>query len=139
MRPSSSPPPLEGVAGRWEVQSALSGSGEACYTGEAPSTLVSPRGLGPAKSLAQKRELASQRACLPSPSAPLRSRRAGLPVPGAPWEARPSARTEMGGREGRADGAAAKLQTARPRGPQAQAQAPPRLRGKHRHTASRRS
>lgn len=133
------PPPLEGVAGRWRGRSALSGSGEACSTGEAPSTLISPRGLGPAKSVGQKRELASRQLCPPSPSAPLRSRRPGLPVPGAPQEVRPSARTQTGGREGHGDGPAAKLQTAWPGSPQTQAQASPRLRGKHRHAASRRS
>ena len=120
--------------GGWTVGSAvstLSGSGVACSSGEAPRTLISPRGPGPANSLGQKRERTFQRACPPSPSAPL---------PGLPREARPPARTDTGGRrEGRADRAAAKLQTARPGGPQAQAQASPRLRGKHGHAASRRS
>ena len=60
-------------------------------------------------------------------------------IPGLPREARPPARTDMGGKEGRADRAAAKLQTARPGGPLAQAQASPRLKGMHGHAASRRS
>ena len=117
--------------GGWTVGSAvsaLSGSGDACSTGEAPRTLISPQGPGPANSLGQKRERAFQWARPPSPSAPL---------PGLPREARPPARTDTGGREGRADRPAAKLQTARPGGPQAQAQASPRLRGKHGHAASR--
>lgn len=124
------PPPLcgcpphswRGWLDRGECGHALSGSGDACSTGEAPRTLISPRGPGPAKSLGQKRELASQRARPPSPSAPLL---------GLPREAWPPARTDTGGREGRGDSSQAADSLAR--GPQAQAQASPRLRGKHRH------
>lgn len=130
------PPPLcgcplhswRGWLDRGECGHALSGSGDACSTEEAPRTLISPGGPGPAKTLGQKRELASQR----------RARQVHLPLS---WGS-PGKRGLLPGptREGgRVVETAAKQQTAGPRGPQAQAQASPRLRGKHGHTASRRS